>query len=70
MNKDKDKTKEKRGHGSPYDRGLADRYYGRPEGPHHYPNGTYNTPRIEAEEMTEAERAEYYAGYADGGAEG
>ena len=29
-------------HGSPYDRGSADRYYGRGSEPHYYPHGTGN----------------------------
>jgi hypothetical protein len=49
-------------HGSPFDRGSADSYYGRAREPHKYPNGTGNLPRVE--ELTEAERQEYMAGYA------
>jgi len=33
-------------HGSPYDRGSADYYYGRGSNPHCYPNGTGNAPRV------------------------
>ena len=50
-------------HGSPFDRGQADSYYGRPEDPHWYPNGTYNPPRMVSEQMTLAELRAYYAGY-------
>ena len=50
-------------HGSPFDRGSADSWYGRPQCPHKYPNGTGNAPRIEAPEMTLAEMREYYRGY-------
>ena len=49
-------------HGGPYDRGSADSYYGRAPAPHKYPNGTGNHPRVN--ELTEAERQEYMAGYA------
>jgi hypothetical protein len=49
-------------HGNPFDRGSADSYYGRAPSPHKYPNGTGNLPRVE--ELTEAERQEYMAGYA------
>ncbi len=49
-------------HGNPFDRGSADSYYGRAPAPHKYPNGTGNLPRVE--ELTEAERQEYMAGYA------
>ena len=48
-------------HGSPFDRGSADSYYGRPRDPHKYPNGTGNLPRVS--ELTAAELDEYHAGY-------
>ena len=38
-------------HGSPLDRGSADRYYGRPYDPHYWPMGTNNGIKIEAEQM-------------------
>jgi hypothetical protein len=50
-------------HGSPFDRGSADSYYGRPQSPHKYPNGTGNAPRIEGPELTLQEMREYYRGY-------
>jgi hypothetical protein len=50
-------------HGSPFDRGSADSYYGRAQNPHKYPNGTGNAPRVEAEAMTLQEMREYYKGY-------
>ena len=50
-------------HGSPFDRGSADSYYGRPQSPHKYPNGTGNAPRIEASELTLQEMREYFRGY-------
>jgi hypothetical protein len=50
-------------HGSPFDRGSADSYYGRPQSPHKYPNGTGNAPRVEGPDMTLAEMREYYRGY-------
>ena len=50
-------------HGSPYDRGSADRYYGRGSEPHYYPNGTGNAPRVKVEDMTQAELDAYHAGY-------
>ena len=50
-------------HGSPFDRGSADSYYGRPRCPHKYPNGTGNAPRIEGPELTLQEMREYYRGY-------
>lgn len=48
-------------HGSPYDRGSADAYYGRQKDPHKYPNGTYNAPRIVLTDSLELEA--YEAGY-------
>lgn len=50
-------------HGSPFDRGSADSYYGRFPSPHKYPNGTGNAPRIEGHDCTLAEMKAYYAGY-------
>ncbi len=50
-------------HGSPFDRGSADSYYSRPQQPHKYPNGSYNPPRIEAQDMTLQEMREYFRGY-------
>lgn len=52
-----------RAHGSPFDRGSADSYYGRGEQPHWYPNGTGNSPRIESSEMSLKELRAYFAGY-------
>ena len=52
-------------HGSPYDRGAADAYYGRPMEPHYYPNGTYNYPLIEKKDMTEEEIEAYRLGYTE-----
>lgn len=48
-------------HGSLYDRGGADSYYGRGKSPHWYPNGSYNEPRIE--DLSDEEIAEYNEGY-------
>ena len=59
---DKDSFDRER-HGSLYDRGSADSYYGRGVQPHWYPNGTYNDPRIE--DLTKEQIAEYHAGYDD-----
>ena len=33
-------------HGSLYDRGRADSYYGRPRDPHWYPKGSYNGDKV------------------------
>jgi hypothetical protein len=48
-------------HGSLYDRGSADSYYGRPRDPHWYPQGSYEGDPVE--ELTAEEREEYLAGY-------
>ena len=52
---------DRRRHGSLYDRGSADSYYGRPRSPHWYPHGSYEGECIE--ELTKEERAEYLEGY-------
>lgn len=51
-------------HGSPYDRGGADAWYGRGPAPHWYPEGTYNGERVT--QLTEEERIEYLWGYSTG----
>jgi hypothetical protein len=48
-------------HGSLYDRGSADSYYGRERYPHWWPNGTNNGECVLG--VTEEEIAEYMAGY-------
>lgn len=50
-------------HGSPQDRGSADRYYGRSYDPHYWPHGSYKGNRIEAENMTAQEMEEYKYGW-------
>ncbi len=52
-------------HCGPYDRGMADSYYGRGRRPHYYVGNTGNSPRVEANEMTLNEIAAYHAGYDD-----
>jgi len=52
---------ERNRHGSLYDRGSADSYYGRERYPHWYPNGTYIGDCVLG--VTEEEIAEYMAGY-------
>lgn len=51
-------------HGSPFDRGQADSYYGRKQEPHHWPDGTYKGTRVESSEMTLKQLRAYFAGYA------
>ena len=50
-------------HGSPFDRGGADAYYGRGAKPHWYPEGTYNGECITEERMTTEQIKAYYSGY-------
>jgi hypothetical protein len=51
----------RKNHGSLYDRGSADSYYGRPRGPHYGGVGGESGPRVE--KLTAEERSEYLAGY-------
>lgn len=48
-------------HGSLFDRGSADNYYGRPMQPHWYPNGSGKGERVT--DLTADEIAEYKAGW-------
>lgn len=57
-------------HGGPYDRGMADSYYGRGRRPHYYIGDTGNSPRVEAKDMTLDEIAAYHAGFDDNEDEG
>ena len=52
-------------HGSPYDRGGADSYYGRSAEPHWWPEGTYRGEQVTEEDMTEMQVSAYYKGYYD-----
>lgn len=57
-------------HGSAFDRGSADSYYGRPKDPHYYPNGTYNDPKIVESDMTLAQIDAYHKGFDENEADG
>ena len=50
-------------HGSPEDRGSADRYYHRPRDPHYFIGDTYQSPRVGKADMTDEEIAAYNYGY-------
>ena len=50
-------------HGSPFDRGSADSYYRRTPSPHWYPDGMGKGIRIEKEDMTPEQIAEYWVGW-------
>jgi hypothetical protein len=53
-------------HGGPYDRGMADKWYGREFDPHYYVGATYSSARVEAQDMTIQELLEYTTGYEEG----
>jgi hypothetical protein len=50
-------------HGDAFDRGSADSYYGRIRNPHKGGVGGTSGPRVESNEMTLQEIADYGAGY-------
>ena len=50
-------------HGSPWDRGGADYYYGRNPNPHFFEGAPYATAKFEKENMTDQQIDEYFAGY-------
>jgi hypothetical protein len=49
--------------GSPYDRGAADSYYGRPREPHYWPSGSYQGTMVPMDMMTVGEIDQYLHGY-------
>lgn len=50
-------------HGSPFDRGSADSYYGRLRRPHVFLGDTYRSPEIEEQDMSPEDIEAYHAGY-------
>ena len=50
-------------HGSPQDRGSADRYYGQDYNPHYWPNGTGHGTKIPLAHMTTKEIVAYTYGF-------
>lgn len=50
-------------HGSPQDRGSADRYYMRPYDPHWWPEGTGHGERVEMAQMDSDQIVEYTYGF-------
>lgn len=59
-----------RGHGSPYDRGSADSYYGRSYNPHYFVGGTYTSEEVPLVKMSVEEIVEYTRGFNDNEASG
>lgn len=57
-------------HGGPYDRGMADSYYGRDYCPHYFVRDTHRSPRIDMAQMTAQEIVAYTAGYTNNEANG
>ncbi len=53
-------------HGGPYDRGLADKWYGREYDPHYFVGATYDSPKVELKDMSADEVAAYTIGYNEG----
>jgi len=52
-------------HGGPYDRGSADRYYGRAFNPHFFKGATYISDEVKLEAMTADEITAYTVGFRD-----
>jgi len=50
-------------HGSPYDRGSADRYYRREWQPHYFKGNTYRSEKVDRVDMTQEEIDQYTRGY-------
>jgi hypothetical protein len=50
-------------HGSPFDRGMADSYYGRQFDPHYYTGQSYTSQRIELPDPDAPAYKAYAAGY-------
>lgn len=50
-------------HGGPFDRGAADSYYRRGSNPHFYIGATYQSDRIEKDDMNDEQLEAYHAGY-------
>jgi hypothetical protein len=53
-------------HGGPYDRGSADKWYGRAYDPHYYVGATAQSERVEMKDMTAEEIVAYSVGYREG----
>lgn len=61
----REKTKHDIRHGGPYDRGSADSWYNRGMTPHYYKGDTYDSDRVNEDQMTAEEIEAYMDGYKD-----
>ena len=50
-------------HGGPYDRGSADRYYGRSYNPHYFKGATHQSELVTLEDMSADDITAYTAGF-------
>jgi hypothetical protein len=50
-------------HGGPYDRGSADRYYGRAYNPHYFKGATHQSELVSLQDMSADEITAYTAGF-------
>lgn len=57
-------------HGSPYDRGSSDSYYGFKYFPHYFVGATHQSEEISGDRLCDRARAEYQAGWDDNKKEG
>jgi len=53
-------------HGGPYDRGSADKWYGREYDPHYFVGATYDSEKVELKDMTIEQIVAYTVGYREG----
>ena len=53
-------------HGGPYDRGSADKWYGREFNPHYFVGYTYDSEKVELKDMTIEQIVAYTVGYREG----
>ena len=60
---EKDQEYLKMRHGGPWDRGSADAHYERPFQPHYFVGDTYNSDKVEVEDMTTEQLKDYMIGY-------
>jgi len=67
MVNDMEDSMNKKRHGGPYDRGSADKYYGRPYSPHYFEGDTYFSKMVDAKNMTDEQLNLYKQGWDEEG---